>query len=100
MLCLLSALWVKVMRISKPRTSWWRASSPQLRLLSRALRQAANKCKPEQYRKYIGVWKHVIKLRACALTVMESERSSSEPALLMLLVEEVELVEFGILAFL
>lgn len=29
---------------------------------------------------------------------MESERSSSEPALLMLLVEEVELVEFGIVA--
>lgn len=35
----------------------------------------------------------------CALTVIESERSSSEPALLMLFVEEVELVEFGILAF-
>lgn len=30
---------------------------------------------------------------------MESERSSSDPALLMLLVDEVELVEFGILGF-
>lgn len=42
---------------------------------------------------------HAVKIRASVLTVMESERSSSEPALLMLLVEELELVEFGILAF-
>lgn len=42
----------------------------------------------------------LVKIRVCALTVMESERSSSDPALLMLLVEEVELVEFGILGFL
>lgn len=37
------------------------------------------------------------KATGCVLTVMESERSSSDPVLLMLLVEEVELLELGII---